>query len=200
MASSFYNCSIRQGFNFEKDQQFLVGHLVSITIGTQKLDIDQTLTVPTESFASGGEADTTKGKAVTAVISTISWEGGYADPVYISCQLSNENQKKVSVMLHTNLLDNTIVFKFNIYAYDPIAKKYYLAFHTGDTDMKGLIYKTGGDLSLTMDPDPHGEVVSPMNYQMNIGIMPQPEAQVLKLAVSDTDKFAKTWGVTVTGK
>lgn len=200
MASSYYDCSIRQGFNFEKDQQVLVGHLVSITIGTQVLAADETLTIPTAAFATGGATDVTKGTAVVAVISSISWEGGYADPIYISCQLSNDNAKAVSVMLHTNLLNNDVVFKFNIYEYDPFAKKYFNAFNSGTVEMKGLIYKVGGDLSLAVDKEPHGEVVSPMNYQMNIGIMPQPTAQVLNLAVSDTDKFAKTWGVTVANK
>jgi hypothetical protein len=64
--------------------------------------------------------------------------------------------------------------------------------------MKGLIFKTGGNLSLAVDPDPSSEVMSPLNYAMQIAIMPEPEAQVIKVAVSNTDKFAKTWGVTVT--
>ncbi len=199
MASSYYACSVRQGFNFEKDQQYLVGHLVSMTIGTVALAADETLTIPTAAFAAGGNTDVTAGTAVVAVISSISWEGGYADPLHISCQLSNENQKKVSVMLHTNLLDNTVVFQFNIYAYDAIAKVYYLAFHSNATDLNGLIYKQGGNLDLSMDPLPSHEVVSPMNFEMRIGIMPKPSAQVLNFAVSNTDKFVKTWGVTVAG-
>ncbi|MEY3808286.1 MAG: hypothetical protein RI893_1262 [Pseudomonadota bacterium] len=199
MASSYYACSIRQGFNFEKDQQYLVGHLVSMTIGSVTLAVDQTLTIPTTAFTTGGDTAVTAGTAVVAVISSISWQGGYADPLYISCQLSNQNQKAVSVMLHTNLLDNTVVFQFNIYAYDAHAKVYYLAFHSNATDVNGLIYKQAGDLSLSMDPLPHHEVVSPMNFQMQIGIMPQPSAQVLCFAVSNTDKFAKTFGVAVAG-
>ena len=102
-------------------------------------------------------------------------------------------------MLHTNLLDNTVVFQFNIYAYDAIAKVYYLAFHSNATNMNGLIYKQGGKLDLSMDPLPSHEVVSPMNFEMRIGIMPKPSAQVLNFAVSNTDKFVKTWGVTVAG-
>lgn len=198
MASSNYSCSVRQGFNFEKDQQVLVGHLVSMTIGTVVLAADQTLTIPTAAFAAGTENDVTAGASVVAVISNISWEGGYADPLYIGCQLSNDNQKKVSVMLHTNLLNNTVVFKFNIYAYDPILKRYYLAFTSNDVNMNGLIHKSGGNLSLVVSPDPDYQVMSPLNYSMQIGIVPEPTAQVIHVAVSDTDKFAKTWGVTVT--
>jgi hypothetical protein len=34
---------------------------------------------------------------------------------------------------------------------------------------------------------------------MYIGIMPQESAQTINVAVSNTDKFVKTWGVSVSG-
>lgn len=189
MASLNYNCSIRQGYNFEKDRQVLVGHLVSISIGGQALTADTTLTIPTDYSTA----------AVVGVISGISWQGGYADPVNIACNISNENQKAVAVMTHTDLSNNVVVFQFNIYAYDQNAMVYYLAFTSNSTNMNGLVYKTGGELSLQISPDPDNEVVSPLNYPMYIGIMPQQSAQTLNIAVSNTDKFVKTWGVTVSG-
>lgn len=190
MASTQYNCSIRQGFNFEKDEQVLVGHVVTMKIGTQDLEADINVTDPTN-FGVDNNVD------IVGVISDISWQGGYADPVYIGFNVSNENAKLVSIMKHTNLSDTTVVFKFTVYSYDPVAKKYYLAFHSDDTDMKGLVFKQGGDLALDISSDPDPTVVSPLNYQLYIGIMPEEEAQTLKLAVSDTDKFVKTWGVSV---
>jgi hypothetical protein len=197
MASSHYSCSVRQGFNFEKDQQLLVGHLVSMTVGGTALAADESLTIPTAAFSSGDAVTTST--AVVGVISDISWTGGYADPLYFNVQVSNENQKTLSVKTHTSLLDTTVVFQFNIYAFDQEAKVYYLAFHSNATDMNGLIYKEGGDLSLAINPDFSHEVKSPMNFEMSIGIMPQATAQVLNFAVSNTDKFVKTWGVTVAG-
>ncbi len=197
MASSHYSCSVRQGFNFEKDQQLLVGHLVSMTVGGTVLVADESLTIPTAAFSSGDAV--TASTAVVGVISDISWTGGYADPLYFNVQVSNENQKTLSVKTHTSLLDTTVVFQFNIYAFDQEAKVYYLAFHSNATNMNGLIYKEGGDLSLAINPDFSHEVKSPMNFEMSIGIMPQATAQVLNFAVSNTDKFVKTWGVTVAG-
>ncbi|MEY3288162.1 MAG: hypothetical protein RLZZ419_404 [Pseudomonadota bacterium] len=197
MASSQYSCSVRQGFNFEKDQQVLVGHLVSMTVGGTALVADENLTIPTAAFSTGSAVTTST--AVVGVISDISWEGGYADPIYMNVQVSNENQKTLSVKTHTSLLDTTVVFQFNIYAFDQVAKVYYLAFDSNATNMNGLIFKQGGDLSLSIDPDPSHEVKSPMNFALSIGIMPQNTAQVLNLAVSNTDKFVKTWGVTVAG-
>ncbi|MGZ4953775.1 MAG: hypothetical protein ACXV8Q_01570 [Methylobacter sp.] len=195
MASSQYSCSVRQGFNFEKDQQVLVGHLVTMTVGGQTLEADMGLTIPTATFSSGDAV--TESTSVVGVISDISWQGGYADPLYFSVHVSTENQKLIAIKTHTNLLDNDVVFQFNIYAYDPVAKVYYLAFHSNETDMNGLILKQGGDLALSVSPDPSSIVKSPLNYEMYIGIMPQETAQVLNFAVSNTDKFVKTWGVAV---
>jgi hypothetical protein len=92
-----------------------------------------------------------------------------------------------------------VEFAFNIYAYDQNAKVYYKAFNYGDTVLKGLIHKTRGELDLQISPDPDNEVVSPLNFPMYIGIMPQESAQTINVAVSNTDKFVKAWGVTVTG-
>ena len=190
MASLNYNCSVRQGFNFEKDRQVLVGHLVSMSIGGQALTADMTLTDPVDYGST---------VTVVGVISGITWQGGYADAVNIACNVSNENQKAVAILTHTNLSQNDVVFEFNIYAYDQNAKVYYKAFNSGDSALNGLIYKTGGELSLQISADPDNEVVSPLNYPMYIGIMPQESAQTINVAVSNTDKFVKTWGVAVSG-
>ncbi|UOA10460.1 hypothetical protein [Methylobacter sp. S3L5C] len=190
MADSQYSCSIRQGFNFEKDAQVLVGHLVTMKIGTQALGADIKVTNPTN-FGVDNNLD------VVGIISDIFWKGGYADPLQISFNVSNENAKLANIMKHTDLTDTTVVFQFAIYDFDPIAKKYYLAFYSDTTDMNGLIFKQGGDLALDIGSQPDSNVASPLNFQMYTGIMPQESAQVIKFAVSDTDKFVKTWGVAV---
>jgi hypothetical protein len=191
MASSNYSCSIKQGFNFEKDQQVLVGHLMSMTIGGTALPADTTVTSPT---------DLKNETKLLGVISDISWAGGYADPIYLNCNVSNSNQKLLQIMKHTNLLKTDVLFVFNIYVFDQVAKKYYLAFHNDSKDGKGLIMKSGGDLLIDIAERNDPTVPSPLNYNFSIGIMPQETAQVLNFAVSDTDKFVKTWGVTSTGK
>jgi hypothetical protein len=185
MASSDYPCSIRQAFMFEKDSQVLVGHLEKLQIGDITFAVDTELTVPT---------DFTK-KKVVAPISNISWVGGYADPVYIDCHVSTANQKTASLLTHTNLSKTDTLFQFNIYVFDPTAKLYYLGFHSGGVDMKGLVMKSGGSLALSIDSEQDHEVESPKNYVLNIGIMPQEIAQALQLAISNTDKFSKQWGV-----
>ena len=188
MAQLSYPCDLEQAFNFEKDKQVLVGHLVSISIGGTALSADITLTKPTDNATS---------EAVVGAISGISWEGGYGDPIYISCNVSTKNQTSVAVLTHTKMANTEVVFKFNVYAFDQVAKKYYLCFHSDSKDMNGLVLKQGGNLSLFIDSDPDMTVPSPLNYQLQIGIMPQQSAQVIQVAVSDTDKFSKAWGVSV---
>lgn len=190
MAESNYPCSISQAFNFQKDEQLRVGHLVSLSIGGTAFTADMTLTNPT---------DYSTGVKVVAPISHISWNGGYADPVFITFNVSTENQKTASIMQHTNLSDTTVVFEYNIYDFDTVAKKYYLAFHTNASTLNGYVMKQGGRLALDIDSAADGEVVSPMNYVMQLGIMPQESQQAIQLAVSNSDKFAKQWGVTVGG-
>ena len=186
MASSDYQCSIRQGYNFEKDAQVLVGHLVSIKVADKELKADTSLTGPVD----------LKAQVVVGPISSISWQGGYADPVWVSFNVTSANQTEALLLKHTTLSKTDVEFAFNIYAFDQVAKVYYLAFHTDKKALKGLIFKTGGDLAIDIADDPDGQVLSPKNYVLNIGIMPQDaEEQSLLFAVSNTQKFAKQWGV-----
>ena len=188
MANLSYNCSLRQAFNFEKDAQYLVGHVVSITIGTTALKADTTLTLPT----------TYKTAAVVGVIRDWNWRGGYADPIEIAFNVSNENQKTIAVMTHTNLSNTVVVIEFNIYAFDQDAKVYYLCANVTKA-LNGLILKSGGELSLQVDSHNDPTVASPLNFPVYIGIMPHETAQTINFAVSNSDKFVKTWGVAVTG-
>ncbi|TWI66665.1 hypothetical protein LZ24_02704 [Desulfobotulus alkaliphilus] len=190
MAESSFNCSVYQGFNFQKDGQELVGHLVSLTIGDEEMTADMDVTDPTS-------ANMSEYVKVVGVISKIYWNGGYADPIQLAFQVSTAVKNKVAMLQHQSLSNTEVVMKFNIYDYDPDAKMYYLCFHSDDTDLKGLIMKSGGDLAINIDMDQSMEVVSPKNYTMSLGVMPQPESQDIHLAVSNTDKFVKKWGVTV---
>jgi hypothetical protein len=193
MAALNFDCSIHQAYMFEKDSQVLVGHLTKLVIGSTSpitFALDTELTVAT---------DLSKAKIV-GPMSNISWNGGYADPVYIDANVSVPNQQSATLLTHTDLSDTTVVFQFNVYAYDPVAKKYYIAFSSNPggsaTDMNGLIMKQGGSLAFSIDSDQDMEVASPKNFRMSIGIMPQETAaQALQVAVSNTANFAKQWGV-----
>ena len=187
MAVSNYNCDVRQAFNFQKDAQTLVGHIDTLKIGDTQFAADLNVADPT----------TGQNKKVFGVISYIGWQGGYAEPVSFNCQVGTENKKSAAILQHKDLSNTSVEVNFTVYDYDPKAKKYYTAFYTDGTALKGLVNKSGGELELQIDSDQSMEVVSPKNYAFGLGVMPIEEQQAIQLAVSDTDKFTKQWGVSV---
>lgn len=191
MAVLSYNCDVSQGFNFSNDVQTRVGHIISCSIGDEDLESDMKVQDPENS----GEK-----VSVFGVVSAIYWNGGYADPIQFSCQVSNPNKVKLAQLMHASTLGNTgVKFKFNIYDYDPDAKVYYKCFHTDDNDLDGLIQKTGGQLSIAIDTDQNMEVVSPKNFTFSLGVMPEDKEQDVTHAYSSDSPVTIQWGVEVGG-
>ena len=190
MAANSYSCSVRQGFNFEKDAQVLVGHINSLSIAGSALKADISATDPT----SANMATTVK---VMGIVSQIYWAGGYADPIQFSCQVSTDNKNTLATLQHSSLSNTEIEVKFTIYDYDPSAKKFFKCFFSDDAGSKGLIEKSGGTLALSIDMDQSMEVTNPKNYTFSLGVMPKEVDQSIHMAVSDSAKFVKHWGVAV---
>jgi hypothetical protein len=190
MAESSYNCDVRQAFNFEKDAQSWVGHIVGLKIGTQDLTADIAVTDPT----SANMGTTVK---VVGVASNMYWAGGYADPVSFNCRVSITNKNTITTLTHQSLSNTEVDVKFNIYEYDPVQKAYFKCFHTNDANINGLIFKSGGELQIQIDAEENMDVVSPKNFSLSLSVMPQPTAQSIQVAVSTSAKFAKAWGVAV---
>ncbi|HCY83539.1 MAG TPA: hypothetical protein DHV36_00220 [Desulfobacteraceae bacterium] len=189
MAALSYDCSVEQGFNFVKDVQDIVGHITSLKIGDTELSADIGVTDPTD--ISGDKV------SVVGVMSGVFWEGGYAHGITFDAKVSNTNQTNLAG-LTLNTLDSTeVTFQFNVYKYDNANKKYYKCFHANESDLSGLVETSGGDLVLTIDTQPSMEVRNPLNFHMNLSIMPAESEQDLHVAVSDTDKFVKKWGVPI---
>jgi len=181
-------CDVYQGYNFKKDKQSTVGFLLSIKIGDTTLTADQTCKDPT--------APTTDVKCV-AVLNHFLWETGVTDAIYFSGQVTVTNKQSVSLLTYTDLSKVEAVFQFSVYEYDPAAKVYYLSCHSNSTDMKGIIEKNGSELNLSVADDPSTEVQSPLNFAFQVGIKPQPSAQNINLATSQSGKIVKSWGLAV---
>jgi len=190
MAVNSYSCSVYQGFNFQKDGQDIVGHIVALKVGTSQLSADLSVTDPT----SANMATYVK---VVGVVSSIFWNGGYADPIQFNCQVSTTNKNTLATLQHQSMANTEIELNFNIYDYDPDAKLYFKAFHTNDAAVKGLVMKEGGELQMNISMDQSMDIVNPKNYSFFLGVMPQPQSQDIMMAVSNSAKFAKKWGVAV---
>jgi hypothetical protein len=185
-AESAYSCSVRQGFNFEKDAQAIVGFVNSVKIGTKELAADLDVTNPEDISAAPIK--------VVGVLSSIYWEGGYADPVQLSAQVKTDNKNDLVTLVHSTLSNTEVELELTVYDYDSKEKRYFKAFHCNETSLKGLVHKSGGELSISIDTDEGMKVASPKNFAFTLGVMPQDEAQKIHLAVSVSDKFEKDWG------
>jgi hypothetical protein len=189
MAELSYSCDVSQGFNFQKDQQTPVGHINKLKVAGKELAADMAVT-----NAENVTGDKVK---VVGVVSGIYWAGGYADSIEFSCQVSNPNKKTLALLAQMEMANTMVEFVFTIYDYDPDEKKYYKCFHSNDVALKGLVKKSGGELSIRIDMDQSEEVMSPKNFTMTLGIMPEDLEQETHMAMSVSDKLVKRWGVTV---
>jgi hypothetical protein len=194
MSKQSYRPSIEQGFNFQKDNQDLVGHITGLKIGANKFAADLAVQDPT-AIDKG-----TKVKVV-GIVSAIRWDGGFAQPITFTCQVGFANAKTAAVQTHQDLSDTSVELQYIIYKYDPKEKKYYQCFHSNKKDLKGLVEKNGGELEYEMDIENQNmQVPSPINFELYLSVMPQEEEQEVHLAVSVSDKLVKKWGVTGPGK
>jgi hypothetical protein len=189
MAQFSKSLDVVQGYNFKKDVQTPVGYITELKIGDVTLKADQTCKDPM-----APETDF----AVVGVLSGVMWELGTTDAHYFSGQLSIYNKQQVLMLTYKDLSKVDVEYKFSIYEYDPIEKKYFKCLlPTDDATLKGILEKNGSDLNLSIADDPSREVQSPENYASSVGIKPQPTAQTVTVATSFSDKVVKAWGVTV---
>jgi hypothetical protein len=172
MAEYRRSLDICQGYDYTKDKQTPVGYITKLQIGAQPLAIDQTVKDPT---------DATQDLKVVGVMSSVLWESGVTDAIYLSAQVSATNRQDVAPLLMGSHKNIQVVFQFSIYEYDPLAQKYFLAFHSNSTDMDGVIQERGDELNVYIADDPSPEVPSPENYAFEIGINPQSSTQTMEL-------------------
>jgi len=188
MPSLHKSLDIYQGYNYKKDKQTPVGFITKMKIGEQDMTADQTCKDPTNPTADI--------KAV-AVLSGIMWELGVTDPVQFAGQITTGNKQNIALLVINNLTNIEVTFQYSVYDYDLVAKKYFLAFHSNNADMKGLVEKLGEDLNVSVSDEPSVEVASPANYAFRIGVKPQPQAQQLHVATGDQKNVVKSWGLAV---
>lgn len=179
-------CDVKQGFNFEKDKQGVVGFITSLKIGDVQLDAKITVKDPT--------APTTD-LAVVSVLSAASWDIGATDALVLNGQIDTKNKQKVALLTIKDLSKIDVLVKFKVYDYDDVAGVYYLCMHSNDVELKGTVEKTDSELYLNISSGPSDAVKSPKNYAFAISITPKAEAQQIHLATSNADKVAKDWGI-----
>jgi hypothetical protein len=180
---------VYQGFNFKKDKQSSVGFITKAKIGDIELTADQeTLTDPEQ-------PDKPLAAKVVGVLNHFLWETGITDAMYLSAQISTSNKQILSAALMGTWANVNVEFKYVVYEYDPLAKKYFKSSFT-DAALKGILEKNGDDLNLSVADDPSHEVQSPKNFVCQLGIKPQTLEQAINLATGSGKNIVKKWGVT----
>ena len=191
MADLNVYCNVIQGFNFEKDSQDRIGHLVSLKIGDIQYEADLKVEDPTKIGDDAGKVD------VVGVISSVHWPSGYTDPVEFHCRVTSKNKQTSFLLQHKTMSKTDVEYSFVIYEYDPTKKVYFKHFHSGKVDLQGLVAKFGSNLQFNIGNDESIDVVSPKNFEFSFIVMPSEEEQVIEVATSNSARFVMKWGVTV---
>ena len=179
-------CDVVQGFNFKKDRTTAVGFITQMTLGGVQLATDLSVLDPLKPTAR---------LSVVAVLSRATWYGGASDPIFLSAQVSADNRQRVaSSLMNTNLPQLAVSFRFAVYAYDTLEKKYFKRMQSDSTELEGTTTLDGSN-SLSIAENPETEVKSPVNFALLVDLAPQALAQTIHVADSPTNQAARRWGV-----
>ena len=191
MGEQYHQCDVANGFNFKRDVQNPLGHLKALTIGQEAIEANMEVIIP----ESGDMVN------VVGIISDISWEGGDAHPISLSCQVSNSNKVLLTGLTGDTLHDTSVEFDFDIYRYDPAPdqRKFFKCFHTNDEVVKGRLEKSSrGELAVEVAQDPSHEVESPLNFTLSFAVNPEEIEQHLQLADAVGANKTSRWAVPTT--
>ncbi len=178
-----YMCSPQQGFHFQGDEDYRVGHLEYLKIGNTELNSDITVTDP-----EGGD------KSIVGVITRMAWDGNADDSMHSSSRVSRANKDTLSTLQHQVLEDTSVEFGFSIYEYDQEEEKYYKAFYTGGNTLEGDLDTRGGELQLHVELEASRDIEDPSNFDFYVGVAPGGRTQDIHHGVSASDKFTSSWG------
>lgn len=181
------SCDVYQGYNYKKDVQSTVGYVTKMKVGDTDLDVNQTCKDPT---------NPTSDLKVVSVLSQFDWYAGPTDSIHFTGQVAASNKQKVTLLTFQDMVKVAVVFQFSVYEFDPIAEKYFKS-ATCDAALNGILEKNGADLNLSIANDPSTEVQSPLNYQLQLAIKPQPSAQKITLAAGQGQNIVRLWGIQV---
>lgn len=164
-----------------------VGYIDYLKIGVLDVDAD----LPVFDPITAGQ------RHVVGVLNQIAWNGGYAEPIQFTCQISESSQQQIAAMLDTGLSDTHVAFSFSVFDFDPEAKIYFKAFHTNGAALFGRIDRSGGAFAIALETNPSADVTHLASYTFSLGVLPESLSQDVHMAFSSTDRLVKKWGVKV---
>ena len=178
-------CSVSQGFAIDKASQADLGYLESLSLGKLALGRDLRVQDPTDS------EQTLK---VVGVISKVAWEGGLADPISITCQVSASNRLELATLMDAAHSDEEVVFQFTVYGFDPKSDAHFKAFYPVNGDLHGHIRYKKHALAMALGQEAGQAVASPKNFTFSFEVEPADEAMNLEVGFGTQSRVPKPWG------
>ena len=180
-----YRCDVGQGFRLEAAQRAVVGYVNELKVGAQKLKA---------SF----QPENVKKKGtnkVVGVMADIHWARSNVSPLFMTFNVSTENWGNIRMLTASAEDDINVEFKFEIYDFDYEKNEYYQSFFTDKKAVKAQIARNeDGSLMISTGSAPSGIVRRPTNFEIWVGLDPQPVKQELAVAYGATGKKAHAWG------
>ena len=188
-AGFLFRSDLEQGFNFKADVNKLVMHVQKFKIGDKELKANLgKIKDPT---------DSSKTVSIVGVGTHAEWDGLQTGQFIFEFNVDVNNKSELVQLTKSKMGKTNVDFQFSVYAFDDSVdqKKWYLAFHTNDAELKGAIAKAG-DYQLHIDEEPDPTVAIPANYRFSIVIDPdQSKSQDVHAAFDVNKKQVFPWGV-----
>jgi len=194
MASIKIRPDLFAAFNLTMDTKKPIGYLSTLKISGEEFAPNLSLQNPMKA-KEGATAETANTEKVVGVITAIRWDGGFADPITLTCQVNAANKEIAAILQHRGLTNTSCDFSFSVYEYDADKPAYYQSF-ASKSELNGLIEKNNGMLEMEIDSTPSEEVPSPRNYELYLSIMPKDDrTQQIEVGITSEAKIIKGWGI-----
>lgn len=201
MASITIDPDTEHAFDFERNDQHLIGHVEFLKIGTTTLVKDITLIKPV------GFVDS----VVIGALDKFEWSGNQGDPITLDLVVSPDNRGTVAGLVYSDLANTDVQFSVTAWDYDSRAKRFFMAL--GATSCKGKLrlkekkkadgslsetddagVAIAGELNLSIESAPHKDIDPPVHL-LKMVIHPGSTISTLNFAAAHLSKVVKKWGV-----
>lgn len=200
-AVDYSSLDLVQGFYFKKTNHATLGYITDLQIGSTIFRSDISVINPV----------TNEKKNIVAPISSYKWGSLPSEPMQISLNISQANNKKLNELLKKSNAALNIEFNFQIYSFDPEKNEFYLALKSFTFPKRGIMNRIGYALpsnklislpikgvirSVAPAKSANTVVVNPENYEIQVVIAPPPDkVQMLVRATSSESLMKAQWGV-----
>jgi hypothetical protein len=128
-------------------------------------------------------------------ISSCHWEGGYAEPLQFTFNVSITNKNALVVLVHSDMASILVEIDYVIWEYDPEKKQMFKCFHSNAAKLECLLQVSSNERQIYLSEEQGMEVEQPQNYQVVLSVVPEDKKQELHYAVSVSDKLVKQFGI-----